>query len=368
MQKKFIVAAVAAAVAAPAAMAQTAVTITGLVKMGVEQYKQSSFNTVVRGAGSFNNETRVSDQSSRIIFRGTEDLGGGLNAFFQLDARFSPDLGAIAASGNTMVGLGGGFGKVSLGRSDLHYSELGAVESNRTGSLQSYAGPGIMSQVNGTSIANVTRTPNVVMYDSPNMGGFSGRAAYSANFAATEGSGVNNGSKDGAWNVALRYAAGPIKAGYSYWNAKAEGATDAGDQRGDTLYGGYAFGPVSVGLAWNKSQFRAAASVPMTKRNAWMLPVSFEQGPHTAQLVYAAARDQSGGAAGQVNNDTAAKMWRLSYEYALSKRTAVGVHYTKLDNKSNAAYNMFALGANGATANVAGEDSKQLYLGLGHTF
>lgn len=368
MQKKILVAAVAAALAAPVAMAQTAVTITGLVKMGVEQYKLTNPSVANQALGGFNNETRVSDQSSRIIFRINEDLGGGMSAFAQLDARFSPDLGAIAASGNTHLGVGGGWGKVYFGRQDLHYG-AGPLETATalTGSLLSFAGPGPFSQMNGATVALGTRTPNAIVYDSPNFSGFSGRLAYSANAAGNEGPGLANGSKDGAWNLAVDYAAGPIKAGYSYWNLKAEGATDAGDQRGDKLYGSYAFGPVTVGLGWDKSQVRLAASVPMTKRSAWMIPVTWTGGPHTAAIVYARMGNQSGGVAGQVNNDTAANMWRLSYQYALSKRTALGVHYSRLDNKANASYDFFALN-NGATATAAGEDARQWYFGLGHTF
>lgn len=378
MQKKIIVAAVAAALAAPVAMAQSTVTIGGLVKMGVEQYKITNPTAANAAAGGFNNEFRVSDQSSRIIFRVNEDLGGGMNAFVQLDARFGPDLGGIAgapqtwANGNTHLGIGGPWGKVFLGRQDLHYGQ-GPLElaTALTGSLQSFAGAGPMSQMNGTQIALGSRTSNVVAYDSPNLSGFTGRLAYSSNWLGSEGTGLNNGSKDGAWNLALDYAGGPLKVGYSYWNAKIEGGTDfnvLGDQRGDKLYGSYAFGPITVGLGWDKSQARLAANAPLTKRTAWMLPVTWTSGPHTAVVVYARMGNQSGGAAGQVNNDTGANMWRLSYQYALSKRTAVGVHYSKIDNKSNGSYDFFSLASNGGTNTGAGEDVRQWYFGLGHSF
>ncbi len=372
MQKKVIAVAVAAALAAPLAMADTAVTISGLIKMGLEQYDQ-------KNRAGYSSETRVSDQSSRMIFNVKEDLGGGMNSFVQIDMRVAPDLGTLGATGNTYVGVGGGWGRVWLGRHDLHYTESAAIEGavGLSAPLQAFSSLGPMNQVTGAAVqlAGGTRTPNVIAYESPDFNGFNGRLAYSTNYsvvAANEGSGVANGSKDGAWNLALRYAAGPLKAGYSYWAAKVEGTTDfngvMGDERGDTLYGGYAFGPVKVGLAWNKSKTKLAANAPYTTRSAWMLPVSWQGGPHVVEAVYTRLGNRSGGVAGQVNNDTSANMWRLSYQYYLSKRTAVGVHYSHLDNKANAAYNFFSNAANGSTASVAGSDPRQLYFGVGHAF
>lgn len=201
MQKKLIAAAIASALAAPVAMAASTVTIGGLVKMGVEQYKITNPTAANAAAGGYNNEFRVSDQSSRIIFRVNEDLGGGMNAFVQLDARFGPDLGGASvqtwANGNTHLGIGGPWGKVYLGRQDLHYGQ-GPLENATalTGSLQSFIGPGPMSQMNGTQIAIGSRTPNTIVYDSPDLSGFSGRVAYSSNWAGNEGTGLANGSKD----------------------------------------------------------------------------------------------------------------------------------------------------------------------------
>src|SRR5258706_3543511 len=82
MNKKLIAVAVAGACVAPAAMAQTAnpVTLYGRVHVTFESVEQSgptAATTLVR-------RNRVSDQASLLGVRGTEDLGGGLKAFFQL--------------------------------------------------------------------------------------------------------------------------------------------------------------------------------------------------------------------------------------------------------------------------------------------
>ncbi len=364
MQKKLIALAVAGLVSG-GAFAQTNVTISGLVRMSVEQYKLSNV-----GAGfDASSENRVSDQSSMLVFSGREDLGGGMYAGFTIDNRFSPDLGAFGASGNTNIHLGGNWGRVAIGRQDLHYGT--AIESYKAYTLQNILSNGIFAQVNGTSIANATRTPNVVMYDSPNMSGFSARLAMSTNWSAAvtnEGTGLRaagaaDPGKGSATNLALNYANGPIKAGYSYWRATVEGGKTAaaGDQRGDTLQFGYTFPMgLGIGLGWNKSKLDFTTGE--VSRTAWVLPISYTFGANQVALSYAKAGNTSGVA------DSGANAYTLSFGHSLSKRTNVGVAYTKLDNKSGGSYDLFGLAANGATATPAGADVSQVSFNVNHSF
>lgn len=372
MQKKLIAAAVAGLVAVPA-LAQTNVTISGRFAAGYESYKITDCAAGI----SCSNESRVSDQSSRIIFNVVEDLGGGLKAWGQLDQRFGQDLGGLAASGNTGMGLMGSWGKFTIGRWDVHYNETAAGTNalTRAGSLQSILDFGIMSQVSATTfatIANGTRTPNLMMWDSPNWNGFTARLAYSTSFAAGEGSGVRatgvtNPGAGSAWTGALRYANGPWKAGLSYWNGDAEGAAlGAGDQTSTRLWGSYQFGMgLSIGLSYDRSSLDAGAVT--SRRSAWSIPVNYAFGPHKVYVQYARAGDASNTPAG----NTGAHAWMLGYDYALSKRTSAGVYYTKVNNSNAGAYDMFGLAVNGATATSlvrGGEDARQIYFGLAHNF
>ena len=86
MNKKLIALAVAGACIAPAAMAQTAnpVTLYGRVHVNVESVEAT-------GAVPLPRRTRIQDEASRFGIRGTEDLGGGLSAFFQLETAFYVD-------------------------------------------------------------------------------------------------------------------------------------------------------------------------------------------------------------------------------------------------------------------------------------
>ncbi|MDA8261174.1 MAG: porin [Betaproteobacteria bacterium] len=370
MQKKLIALAVAGLVSG-GAFAQTNVTVSGLVRMSLEQYKLSS----VPAGFDASAENRVSDQSSMLVFSGREDLGGGMYAGFNIDTRFGGDLGGFAASGNTNIHLGGNWGRVAMGRQDLHYGS--ALESYKAYTLQNILGNGIFSQIAGNSIANATRTPNVIVYDSPNMSGFSARIAASTSFRATEGTGVrlagaNDPGKGSAQNVALNYANGPIKAGYSYWRATNEGGKGAtpatADQRGDTLQFGYTFPMgVAVGLGWNKS--KAETTLGDVSRTAWLLPISYTFGANQVAFTYARANNLSGSLAAGAT-DTGASAYTLAFGHSLSKRTNVGVAYTKLDNKRNATYDLFGIGANGgtSTAAFAGADVSQLSLNMNHSF
>jgi predicted porin len=373
MQKKLIAAAVAGLIAVPA-LAQTNVTISGRFAAGWESYKLSDCTT----GFSCRSESRVSEQSSRLIFNVVEDLGGGLSAWGQLDYRGALDLGGLANSGNSGVGLmHKNWGKFTIGRWDVHYGEIdGAIGGNRAGSLQTLLGNGLMSQVNGVNIANTTRTPNILMWDSPNWNGFTGRLAYSTNIAGNEGSGVSvsgtgNPGNGYAWTGTLRYNNGPWTAGYSYWKANSEsGVTGAAmaDQRSHRAWLGYTFAMgLKVGIAWDRSQvdagFRDVASTTF-RRSAWMLPVSYEFGPHKVYASYARAGDMTNTPTVQ----TGAHAWNIGYDYAFSKRTSAGVYYTKYNNKEAGFYDMFAIGANGATATALGEDARQIYIGLAHNF
>jgi predicted porin len=359
MQKKLLALAIAGVISG-GAYAQSNVTISGQVRMSVNQYKLSN----VGAAFAASAENHVTDESSRLFIRGKEDLGGGGYASFQIENRFSPDLGAFSAGGNTNLTLGGNWGSLAVGRQDLHYGT--ALESYLAFTNQNFLGNGPLSQVNGTVIALASRTANSVWYDSPNMSGFTLRVAGSTAFAGAEGSGVRaagaaDPGKGGATNLALNYANGPIKAGYSYWNATVEGGKTAlvGDQRGDTLQFGYSFPMgLSLGIAWNKSKLDFTTGE--RSRTAWLLPISYDFGANRVNFTYLSAGDTTGVA------NSGAKAFTLAFGHSLSKRTSVGINYSKLTNEAGATYNLFGGGT--STAATPGADVSQVALTVYHSF
>ena len=375
MNKKLLAVAVAGALAAPGvAMAQaSSVTISGIFKVGVNYDNYSSVPVLAGGLSTRLNsaQARVVDNSSRILFNVTEDLGNGLDAVAQIDMRFAPDVGTLSSGGNTWVGLASkSWGRVTLGRHDLHYGKQPDDTAAKAGALMGSA-VSLMDYINGMAIAGATRTQNVVRYDMPTWMGLDAIVAWSGNAGNAVGGNTNEqdmsvsnaagvSTRTGnAWNINPSYTNGPFNIGYSYWRSKpdapiASTATTTGtlDQRGDVLYGSYKYGGFKLGLAWNKSSLDfATTGASFLERTAWSLPMSYVTGPHNFVGHYTRANGMSN-AAGTVLNSSA-RMFAVAYVYDLSKRTSVGLTYAKINNDINASYNFFTSASLGS-ADVGG--------------
>src|SRR4051812_31490281 len=174
MNKKLIALAVAGACVAPAAMAQTAnpVTLYGRVHATFESVESSG-----PGAATQVRRNRVSDQASLLGVRGTEDLGGGLKAFFQLETAFKPDQNdSTFAARNSGVGLQGGWGSLLIGRWDTPYK----VVTTAIDPFGDVTLGGWTAAMNGSGVRGVQgqldrREQNNVQYWSPNWAGFAVR-------------------------------------------------------------------------------------------------------------------------------------------------------------------------------------------------
>jgi predicted porin len=402
--KKSLVALAAFAVAG-GAFAQSSVTLSGNIKAGVAQTKYSN-----GAAGTNGNGLSVSDGSSRFIIGGTEDLGGGLKAVFQIDTRFRTDdnggsstssvvppaggaLSAYAApsqlgSGNTFVGLSGGLGMIQLGKLDTHYC-LGSDQHGARATALQASSCAILGYVGGgtggatSAIANASRSTNIIRYTSPNFAGFQAQANYSTSFAGPEGvttvtptataGSVGDAGKGRAIALGLNYGNGPLKAGVSFWDAETEdrrAGAARGDQKAGTAFIDWNFGVATVGLTYDQSAIdRAAigAATAETKRRAWSIPVTVPLGAGTFLFTYTKAAD--GKLNGTTVADTGATLVSVGYDYALSKRTSLGVSYAKLNNKAAGGYNLYTQSAlNGTGNNAVGQDASQLYLGVRHAF
>ena len=383
MQKKLLAAAVAGALALPGiAMAQSAVTISGVFKVGIDSFRIS--DAAAARAGLNTSETRITDNSSRIIFGITEDIGGGMSAIGQLDMR--PNLANNSAkvagqndlaAGNSWVGVRStSWGTVTMGRHDLHYGKQPDDIAAKAGALQA-ASISLMDFVQTTAavspvaIAGATRTNNVLRYDSPNWSGFAFTGAYSANPTTVENDLTSGLRKGNAWNFNPSYTTSNWQVGWSHWDQKADAGGAASDQKADVFYGYMLFGGFKVGLALNKSKVDAVTAAATTRvgdRNAWTIPVRWESGPHNVYFHYTkAGTNKAPGAPGS----DGARMWAAAYVYDLSKRTSVGLTIADLRNDTNAAYNFFtntgALGSGNSTLN-AGEDSRLYALTVRHAF
>jgi len=360
MNKKLVAVAVAGVLAAPlAAQAQTAnVTLYGRLNVDYELL------TGKQADGSNPNVSRLSSNSSRIGVRGTESLGGGLNAIFQIESNVSGDTGNSSGSGlasrETFVGFQGTWGTFKMGKflaptDDLH-PIFGNVPTYTTSILSTADlwAQGTLSKFGGGFDA---RLGNSLRYDSPVYSGFN----YSAQISLRDSSGFadnntgaapNFGGDNGdhtqelrhayVWGLAGYYNNGPIQAGIGYeHNTKVRGPTL--DDYDLTVTGAYNFGVVRPALVYERLDYDTPSG--KLKRDFWGVSLTAPLGPGAAYFFFGDAGNGKGSAADGTRvggltkgSGTSSKQYELSYTYPLSKRTQVYAGYVKLQNDSKAAY------------------------------
>jgi predicted porin len=157
MKKQFALG-LLAAVCASGAFAQSSVTVYGRLNVTVESIK----------IGDEDRQGDVHNNSSRIGFKGTEDLGGGLKAGFQIEHGFDPTNGTAATrfwGRQAEVNLSGGFGTVRLGTftPDSYYatSDYIGMHNHETGDSS-----------DALYDFNTYVTTDKVGYITPNLSGF----------------------------------------------------------------------------------------------------------------------------------------------------------------------------------------------------
>jgi predicted porin len=221
MKKSLLALAVLGSFAA-VAQAQTSVTIYGVVDTGVAYQSKAGTNN-----NSLFAVTSGNLSGSRLGFKGTEDLGGGLKANFQLEMGFNSDTGTSGQqdvgtglfSRTSTVGLSGGFGSVNVGRqTDFAYS-------GTAGGISTFSHAGYVtsfSKVDGNSQARLQgdRTNNSIRYDMPAFGGLNGGVMLGL------GEQAGGGTAGQVYAAGLKYDNGPLAFGGSYYQSKA-GTTPA---------------------------------------------------------------------------------------------------------------------------------------------
>jgi len=214
MKKSLIALAVLAA--AGAASAQSSVQLYGLADVWF-----GSAKTEATGEASVRNTVLESGgiNTSRWGLKGSEDLGGGLKANFQLEQGINLDTGAAqdsskAFSRQSWVGLSGGFGEVQLGKVWTSYDDVRAA-ANDTFNAN-------IAASNRTWLGYADRTDNGLKYISPNYGGFSGSLTLALGEDKNTDADANNSASSVA-SLGLHYANGPVVVGFAHQRQKQSG-------------------------------------------------------------------------------------------------------------------------------------------------
>lgn len=318
-----------------AVFAQSSVTLYGRVNTSVERQKVGGTSNTV-----------MQNNSSRFGFKGTEDLGGGLKAGFQLESGFNSDTGTgsgwthpttgMTFARQSEVNLSGGFGMIRLGNfmPESYYATVDYVSMhNHDTGMSSDALYYDPVWFGGLS------TTNKIGYRTPSFGGLTVDASVSLhekNAAIPQKNG---------YDLAANYNIGALNLGAGY------SQVDSNRQLG--LRALYTFGQFVVGGYYqrNKDDNQLLAT-GAGNRNNFRLAGAYMMGASEFHV--------NVGRAGKWSDiaDSSATQWTLGYNYNFSKRTKVYAFYTKVDNKAGATY----------MTGAAGQDFSSLALGVRHNF
>lgn len=343
MKKSLIALAVLAA--SGAAMAQSSVTLFGIVDTAFGYVDNANAaGDSVYGLSTSGNAT------SRLGFRGVEDLGGGLKAGFWLEGEIFGDDGnskGFDFKRRSTVSLAGGFGEVRLGR-DLTpgYSKFISYDLFGQVGIGQFMG---WSNWYGTSgDANGIRSSNMISYYTPNFSGFTAGLGYGFDEQTSGKAGRYVGGY-------VAYENGPLGVAVSYDQRNL--AADV-DRNALTVAGSYNLNVVKLNAIVQQTK-DDVPSASDRKVNAYALGASAPVGAGEVKLQYA-LYDQK-------FIDSKAHQISLGYVHNLSKRTALygTVAYLKNKDASNLGLNAKNLSTDGPGA---GENQTGVQLGIRHSF
>lgn len=318
--------AMACAAGAPlSALAQSSATIYGRFDTSLESTKTGPLT-----------QTLVRDNASRVGFRGTEDLGGGLNAVFGLEMGFASDTGAATtpAYRNSYIGLMGGLGAVAVGRLDSANptgSPIYSLITRHTEFVIHDAGATAI----GTSVLNSrNRESNAIGYISPKLGELVFRARHYLNgegFAEMPAGPVRFESDIKQTDLSLSYGEGnsPLGLGLAYGQDKKNAGYALNDFKNKwMLVGAYDLGAVKAWAVAGRDNYQGG---PSTRSGVAirMVGASAQVGSNGSKIVanYMTREVQSD------PNGTLRK-FQLGYDYPLSKRTRIYAFYDRQDPNS----------------------------------
>jgi predicted porin len=341
MNKKLIAMAVAAAFAAPAAMADAV--IYGKAHVSLDM------NDVEFDGDTVTDNYEVNSRASRVGLKGSEDLGGGLKAIYQVEMGFDWDGGDQQDSAgdiglsqrNTFIGLAGGWGTFLVGRHDTPAKVAFYAAGNER------LGDSIIDLNSGVvGVFTEVRANNAIAYISPNFSGFTFAAA-AVPGEESGADGVNN-SSDGLtdhYSLGVMYSGNGLKASVGYeefdnqgpnlrilngkvplgslgYLGQPEGA-DEGDITVLQVGASYTMNNFSVGAHYQDTDIDDSdVNAGDAEYTAWAITGKATFGNNAVSLVYTWAD-------AEIDGDDVADSdgWGLAAEHNFSKRTKVYAAY-----------------------------------------
>lgn len=357
MKKQLLAAAVATAIAAPMA-ASADVTVYGQLHYSVDSIDLNNTTGGVapglllfNGANDWTNYMQgtgrdalpagydgsgVNSHNSRFGIKGSEDLGNGLSAVFQMEFSISGDsLGGVDNDRNTYVALAGSWGVAGIGQVDTPYK-------SSTGSLEIFS-----DQVgdNNALFFDDIRAQDAVFYMSPNWNGFSFVGAIVMPSLDNDADGVEATSiaatySNGPWFASLAYediSGEMVDALYTSTAAISGAVNDTHDYDKWRLGLGYTANGFHVGFIYEDRELSNLDSVDARLDNdgdSWQLSGSYTMGNNTFKVAYGEADGMVRDPSHNFNVDSA-EMWSIGVDHKLSNRTKVYAAYSDFESDDN---------------------------------
>jgi predicted porin len=437
MQKKLLGLAVAGALAAPG-IASAQVEVYGFINMSVGNVKYDSptQNVFAGGASTVGvgsvSKWDVQSHASNYGIRGRENIGMGQTAWFQIEQNApmerSNNVAITPASRNSAVGVQGNWGNAFIGQWTTPWADLDALWSVGTvgglGPVTSIIGrrettgtapnpncanghnsptPGTCDAVEaggGIGHAFWRRASQSVFYQSPVFAGVQVKVMYQTNEGkATTTNGGTFQADPSMWSGSVQWAGlgGRLRVGAAL-DAHKDFTTAGQTDTGFSVKGGWNFGFMDVGLAYEANTYKTVGGDCDAKQMGVALAVPIGQGHIRAS--YAIAKDIKGdytGAAAPAGtfgagscgaaptaaldtSDNGAKTWNIGYDYRFSKRTTIGVGYAAMENDQAAVFTWTGLpptqtgggagitGQSVANTPLPGSDISVFFINMIHRF
>ena len=342
----------------PLAMAQNnaSVTVYGIVDANVQVLNAASTLTRVQSGGL---------NGSRLGFKGTEDLGGGLRALFTLESGLNIDDGSTGQGTfwgrQAYVGLGTPYGTVTLGRQygSLYAlsAEFSEFSNNNIGASTAVIGgfggyePVRGANASATGNGGPARVNNSVKFESVRFGGFSAGAL----MGLGEVAGNTSGNRVG--DVYARYTDAGFDAMLSYVDDKAE--VTGANVRTTSAAAAYSFGPARVTGGVISVDDRSVANAD---GEGYWVGGSYRVGSNLFKAQYVQSKLKHAVVDGKT------KAFGVGYQYDLSKRTSLYSSLTQFKNEG-VGYTARAAGSfSSGVTSATDADITEFAAGIRHSF
>jgi len=288
---------------------------------------------------------RVTDQGSRLGFRGKEDLGGGLAAWFQLETGFAVDSPGNFAGRNSAVGLEGPWGTMLIGRWDS------AFNATQVSSVDPFSDNGL-PDITGAAINQgnfARRERNVAQYWSPRIAGFRTRINFTTNEDRTADANPHDYGASFAYLDTETFLAVAFE---KHRDQVGTRATPGSDEEGLGVSGRHSVGPLRI-----YGQIGRYRRTGTAMQKSYLIGIEAVSAEHGLLASYQNSRN---GAAFASAAQPSCDLVGVAYRYRFSRQTFLIAEYARVNNKVGALCNF---GSN-PLAITAGQDLRGFAAGM----